>query len=122
MINKGSAIPTLNEVMRLNATFMKTWHSPAGLVSNLGSSIERAIEGEGVQVLSVEFQGYEVSEALLVTIIIKCVGGNTEDLYLNDQNNDVRYYSRACGGYLIFDNVYYDESFQVGLTVHSAKV
>lgn len=122
MINKGSAIPTLNEVMRLNATFMKTWHSPKGLVSNLWSSIEREIEGEGVQILSVEFQGYEVSEALLVTIIIECLSGNTKDLYLNDQNNDVRYYSRARGGYLIFDNVYYDESFQVGLTVHSAKV
>lgn len=122
MINKGSAIPTLNEVMRLNATFMKTWHSPTGLVSNLWSPIEEGIEREGVQILSVVFQGYEVSEALLVTIIIECMRGTTKDVYLNDQNNDVRYYSRVCGGYLIFDNVYYDESFQVGITVHRAKV
>lgn len=111
MINKGSAIPTLNEVMRLNSTFLKTWHTPTGLVATLWNDIERGIESEGIQVESVEFQGYEVSEALLVTIIIKCLSGNTEDLYLNDQNNDVRYYSRACGGYLIFDNVYYDEFF-----------
>lgn len=111
MINKGSAIPTLNEVMRLNSTFLKTWHTPTGLVATLWNDIERDIEGEGVQVLSVEFQGYEISNALLVTIIIECNGGYTESLYLNDQDNDVRYYSRECGKYLIFDNVYYDESY-----------
>lgn len=112
MINKGSAVPTLNEVMRLNSTFLKTWHSPTGLVLKLWNAIERSIEGEGVQVLSVLFQGYEISNALLVTIIIECNSRQTESLYLRDQENDLNYYSRECGKYLIFDNVYYDESYQ----------
>lgn len=120
MINKGSAIPTLNEVMRLNSTFLKTWHTPTGLVATLWNDIERGIEREGIQVESVEFQGYEISNALLVTIIIRSVLGVTESLYLNDQENDVRYYSRECGNYVIFDNVYYDESYRTQLTVNRA--
>ena len=120
MINKGSAIPTLNDVMRLNATFLKTWHSPTGLVLKLWNEIERSIEVEGVQVLSVLFQGYEISNALLVTIIIECNSGQTESLYLRDRKNDLNYYSRECGKYLIFDNVYYDESYQTQLSVGRA--